>query len=222
MQRALLRSPNDKRFGSKLRNISLRYNVQNAMPISAVPDPEMPESVEFQLDHKNIITATGALWSAFALTNEAPQLAGESVIGKPLLQFISGESSRQMMRTLLEAARRKQAPLELDYRCDSPELRRQMRMRLEPQQDGSVFCSNLLVNSEARVAPIHFVCAKERARDTLVRCSLCNRIKNRERWMEADHLKAARHKLTLKVTYGICPDCAARIEQLCAGAAPTA
>lgn len=177
-------------------------------------DTNSLESVEFEIDGNNVITATGALWSAFALTNDAPQLAGEAVIGKSLLQFISGESSRNLMRNLLEAARQSRKPVELDYRCDSPELRRQMRMRLEPLDHGFLRCSNLLLKTEARAAPIHFVCAKQRARDTLIRCSICNRIKNRERWMEADHLKAARHALTLKVTYGVCPDCSCRLQQL--------
>ncbi|MDP3302779.1 MAG: hypothetical protein Q8S46_01320, partial [Methylotenera sp.] len=59
------------------------------------------ETIVYKLDVDNNIVAVNRLWQSFALANNAPELGIDQVIGKPLMQYISGNITKQFWQALL-------------------------------------------------------------------------------------------------------------------------
>jgi hypothetical protein len=165
------------------------------------------ESVMYALDADNNIIAVNRSWQSFASSNNAPELIDEQVIGQPLMQYISGNITKQFWQTLLDKARLTNSALHLDYRCDSPDLRRFMRIKVYRGDSDMLHFESVLLRTESRPVSIHFKRAQQRGADTKVRCSFCNNILYKNRWVEAESLVAGKHSVTLDVIYGICPVC---------------
>lgn len=172
------------------------------------------DSVIYELDADNNIVAVNRTWQSFALSNNAPELFDDQVIGRPLMQYISGNITKQFWQTLLDKARLSNVALHLDYRCDSPDLRRFMRIKLYRGESDRLHFESVLLRTESRPVSIHFKRAQQRGADTKVRCSFCNNILHKSRWVEAESLVAGQHSVTLDVIYGICPDCNSTLDTI--------
>ncbi|MEW5903093.1 MAG: hypothetical protein AB1722_01935 [Pseudomonadota bacterium] len=172
-------------------------------------------TLEYLLDSENLIVSVGGEWDEFARANDASGLSGTAVIGRPLLDFISGKVTRGYVLKLLDHVSTHGQPIELDYRCDSPETRRFLRMIIMPLAGGGVRFRHRLLREEARALPVHFHRAAERVRDSHVRCSMCNHIRVAGCWGEAEALLPL-HELRkgVAVIYGLCQTCMQKIEPI--------
>lgn len=184
-------------------------------PQATSPPPE-EAAVEFILDAEDRIIRVNSSWSAFARANGAPELAVDAILGKPLLDFISGKVTREYVQRLLSAARHRRQGVGLDYRCDSPTTKRYMRMEAAPWEGGEIRFTHRVMRIEARPAPLCFEKATERGRDTLVRCSACNRLKWQNAWVEGEALPLGGGRAPIRVIYGVCPACQEMLDGLLA------
>lgn len=82
----------------------------------------------YRTDEQDRIAWVDEGFVAFGVQNNLPRPS--EVVGVELWKFIEGERLRHLYRELIGAARR-QEPLELTFRCDSPAERRRMQMRLD-------------------------------------------------------------------------------------------
>lgn len=170
--------------------------------------PTCQSLVEMTVDKNNVIVAVNASWDEFALSNDAPQLAGGSVIGWSLLDSISGKVTKTFTQALLDLARSHEQKIMFDYRCDSPQIRRYMRMHISQGDAGSVNFLHEHLSSEYFPHPAIYQSAAQRSRDTLVRCSICNHVRHDGIWSMPDYVSRtffASHPVS--VIYGICPSC---------------
>lgn len=170
--------------------------------------------LEFSVDANNVIIAINGRWDEFADANDAPQLKKQHVVGKSLFDYISGNVTRQFVQNLLDIVRQKNTNICFDYRCDAPNLRRYLQMRLMANEHGEVRISNYQLHTEPRVVPVFFIRSNQRDRHTRVRCSICNLLKQAEQWVEAESLQTDKKPLTLSVIYGVCPSCQLQLQQL--------
>lgn len=74
----------------------------------------MRNPAEFTLDPQDVIIAINPAWDEFAASNDAPALDSQAAIGKPLLDFISGNGTRQHIQKLLAAVRSSGDEITLD------------------------------------------------------------------------------------------------------------
>lgn len=160
----------------------------------------------------NIIIDVNQAWDCFAQENDSPAATRNGVSGKSIFDLVSGKITKQYWRVMLERAWLSAQPLSMDYRCDSPDTKRWMRMELCRMEDGNMRIIHTLLASEKRLPKIHFRLAQQRSRDTHVCCSMCNRIKAGEQWCEAESLFPSERKIGgeakfLPVIYGLCADC---------------
>lgn len=170
-----------------------------------------PQPVVCVINSDNIIIDVNEAWDCFAQENNSPSAARTGVLGKCLFDLISGKITKQYWRDLLERAWRSTQPLKIDYRCDSPDTKRWMQMELCRLEDGNMRISHTQLASEKRTTAIHFRLAQQRSSCTQVRCSICNRVKEKDHWHEAESLIKAENNETssvcLPVIYGLCGDC---------------
>ncbi|MBW8078844.1 MAG: hypothetical protein GJU76_12400 [Gallionella sp.] len=176
--------------------------------------PSHEETVELSVDQDDLIVRVNAAWDHFALDNDGAHLANNAVLGWNLLDSVSGKTSKSFMLALLELARRRDREVCFDYRCDSPRLRRFMRARLRSDSSGAVHFSHEHLYSEAFPHLVTFKTAAQRARDTAIRCSLCNHVRHDGLWKLPEFVsQQVFDGRTVSVTYGICPSCLDMLEE---------
>lgn len=170
--------------------------------------------IEYLLDERDQIISTGGDWDAFASQNDAPELREGKLVGRPLLDFVSGRVTRSYIQVLIEQVRKTGQSIAIDYRCDAPEVRRFMQMKVSPSLNNGIRFQSRVLRIEPRETPVTFYRPAERIRGCYNRCSMCNRIKVAEDWGEAESLLSRQDlQKGVAVIYGICPGCNASFQK---------
>lgn len=168
----------------------------------------------YAIDRRDVITSVCPLWLAFARENGAPQLTSEAVLGRSLWQFIDGAETKEMYQAILQRVRNDNSTAVVPFRCDSPTLRRYMRLELTPAAEGSVKLDGLLERVEQTI-PYNFLePAFPRSRQLLTLCSCCKRILlESSGWLEIDvvavRLDLLGKQAAPKLRHTVCPECLA-------------
>ena len=170
-------------------------------------------SVDFIIDSHDKIASVGGDWDRFAIENDAPELAGDRIIGRPLLDFISGKVTQHFISTVIDRVRNNQQQIQLEYRCDSATERRFMTMRVAPVEQGNIQFQNDVLYVEPRNVPVVVRRAPQRERGTPVRCSMCNKLNVKPKWVEPEQFTFENQTrfAELLVIYGICECCLSQI-----------
>lgn len=168
------------------------------------------DCVEFTLDNKDRILQVNDSWDLFACDNGAPELCARDICGRSLFDYIVGDATRMFVRVLLDQARVLDKALCRDYRCDSDNLKRYMRMEIIPREKSRLLLNHITLRTEPLTPAVKFV--YRNSSSACLRCSDCNRVWTPgDTWLEADQLfSAAETRSPLPTVYTICPDCKAR------------
>lgn len=163
-----------------------------------------------EADHR--IGWTSANWDRFAEENGAPELAGGSVLGHSLWDYIEGSETRALYNSILQRVRETGSAFVLAFRCDSPEKRRFMRLRMSSSEEGQLLLVAELLREEPRprVRLLDSACPRQGA--PVVICSFCKRVESgRGDWCEVEE---AEKELELDeaatlppLFHAVCPDC---------------
>lgn len=161
--------------------------------------------IEYVLDNRDRIISVGEAWDHFADENGGMNMSSKDVIGRPLWDFVAGDTTRMWLETLFGSARLCGRTIERPYRCDSPSLKRFMQMRIAFEQGGILRIQHKILATEKRSAPVHFQCRAKALRNARQRCSICGRVKKGS-WQEPLETKAE-DSAVIPVDYTVCEDC---------------
>lgn len=175
----------------------------------------MPETgashstIEYRVDGNNVIVDVRGPWRELASANGAPELA--EPIGQDLLETIAGGSTRMVTKDLLDRVRATRRTVEIPFRCDAPDRRRFMRLRLLPVGERGIAFRSWLVREEER-PPVRILDIQEARSDELLKiCSWCKKVDADGEWLEleeaADRLALFEAPLLPDLTHGICDEC---------------
>jgi len=174
------------------------------------------ETVEYRIDANDVITDVGRAWTMFARRNGGESLIPETVLGRSLWRFVRGDETVRLYGAICEHVRHGNQPATFPFRCDSPTMNRYMEMTISPAGNGSLLFSSHLTLEERCRQRSAFVCGSRSAQVLLLRCSMCNRIQVRDRWLDPTLAISTGGLFTqsppFQVAYSICPDCDSRIE----------
>lgn len=168
-------------------------------------------ALSYTLDSRDRIVAVGGDWDGFARDNDGSDVLARTVIGRRLEEFITGDATRMFVRTMLMSARTLKRSIRRPYRCDSPQWRRLMEMTIVPLAQEMLEVRHHQLHAE----PLPYTMAitavtSTAASDFVKRCSICNRIRAGKVWSEVDAAVLDGRLAptgTLRVIYGVCPDC---------------
>ncbi len=173
-----------------------------------------PDSRRFvhEVDSDDRIRSVNADWEAFARENGAPELTAATVVGRPLLDFITGDELQQLHLMLMLRVRVSTEPVDLPFRCDGPRQRRWMRLRISPLADGGLRFEGRIERRAFRDAvPLFDRDAPHSLEEFVTVCSWCKRMLVGEEWVEVE---VAVERLALferepmpGLTHGICSSC---------------
>lgn len=177
------------------------------------------------LDEHDTIVEVSQTWDRFALSNNADKKTlARGVIGRTIFSFIIGDPTRMYLQALLQQVRILGRSLARTYRCDSPELKRYMEMRLTPEESGLVRIDHTLLRVEPFSQPVSFYPADFVSSTTIGRCSVCANLKTDLRWIPPEKvLEQAKilYSVALPVSYLVCPACLDRLMDEAAAACIT-
>jgi len=138
-----------------------------------------------------------------------PSASGEksTYVGTNLFDYVIGHFTRTFLRKFLKAARETSEQKRTNYRCNSPSHKQLMEMRACLEPDGRIRISHSLVESEPLKFDINFATATKYQSGSVLRCSICNRLRHRgvNDWYEPEQL--AEPNEMMLVIHTVCADC---------------
>lgn len=164
----------------------------------------------YWLDIGDVIVEVSPQWEIFARANGGVGIEPGNVVGRNLLAFVEGDVTRMYVRSLVQSVRLMRRPVCRSYRCDSPDTRRLMEMRISIENSGLLRWEHRVLHTEPLARRLAFKVqpGAVAARRFVVRCSICNRLKAPGGWCEPDQADASEGPdETIPVIYGVCPDC---------------
>lgn len=150
-----------------------------------------------------------------------------SVLNRPVTQFIAGDAVRTTFAELFNSVLTKIRPVvRVDYRCDAPTLRREMRLSVTPIKNGDDV-SHLLYQSitlsvlQRPAIPLFgATVAGHDADDILTFCAICARVAwpvgaptGAREWIEPPEYYRRGGGDVALLSHGFCEDCFARIQE---------
>lgn len=164
-------------------------------------------------DREGRIAGVDEAWDAFARLNDATHLLREQVVGQTLKSFINQPETWNLYQMMMDRARAEDREISVPFRCDAPDRRRYLSMRIRPRNEGGFDFHTTIVSEQPRAPQRLFEADRAAAgdADAVTVCSWCKRLKVEEAWLEVE---AATERLGLfeavrlpPLTHGICPDC---------------
>ncbi len=137
--------------------------------------------------------------------------AGSS-LGRSLWDFVAGEEMRKLQRMLIRRVRGRAGDVELPFRCDSPDARREMDIQIAPSPAGTLVQFKAHLRSEeAREFQPLLDPEAVRAEETVEMCGWCDRFLVDGEWVEveeaATRLKLFQRSEPPAISHGVCPGC---------------
>ncbi len=174
--------------------------------------------VYYVLDPELRLLWVGGEWDEFALENSAPKARANEVLSTSLLSHIADRPTQGAVQSLIGAVQEMQAPLRIDYRCDSPTMLRRFQLTVQPMKDGRILMVHDLRDARSFDTPRGPWHHHEGAEAE--KCSFCCAVHLPDRpWTAPEDLTVPH---PADVAFTICPDCNAgwkRRSRRCATAA---
>lgn len=174
-------------------------------------------SVLYTTDSDGIIQSVGpGAWDEFASQNGAPELLDHSrLIGRSLLDFISGQAARTATLSMLHQLRTgARETLSYLFSCDSPDTTRTMRLTIHRMADGKTLEFQSKTLSE-RPRLVHLLTGSPGNHNRLdwpIRtiCSVCKRVKSPQQpstWLDIEQYEREGGETAVRISHGLCETC---------------
>jgi hypothetical protein len=169
------------------------------------------ETLSYAIDENDHLVKVDQGYYRFAEENGWAE-AGTS-LGRSLWDYVAGEDLKKVQRLLLRRIRDETGDVELPFRCDGPDVRREMDIRIKAGAGGRavLFSAKVRVEEERETPQPLFDPAAPRDTDRLAMCGWCDRFEVEGEWVEVE--EAARRLGLFErselpaLSHGICPDC---------------
>ncbi|MDQ8153036.1 MAG: hypothetical protein P3B98_00115 [Gemmatimonadota bacterium] len=172
--------------------------------------------VEYEIDAQDRLARVNTGWYDEARTSFDARLQDPRLIGRGLWDLIRESTTQQLYEPLIARVRRHAVRVDFAFRCDTPDERRLLRMRVVPKPNHHVAFQVRLLQSQFR-EPVELLRIDRASSDSFIRmCGWCKRLPIAGGfWVEveealqsfglfdADALPA--------ISHGICPECREKV-----------
>jgi hypothetical protein len=165
----------------------------------------------YAIDHDDRLVKADQGYYRFAEENGWDEVGAS--LGRSLWDFVAGDDLKKLQRMLLRRLRSEVRSVELPFRCDSPEARREMMIRIVAHASGRAVLFAAFIESEkARQVPQPMLDPKSpRGADSLTMCGWCDRFLVDGEWVEievgAEQLGLFQRSELPTISHDICPEC---------------
>lgn len=152
--------------------------------------------------------------------------SNESVLDQPVTEFITGDAVRETFATLFNSVLTGARPfIRIDYRCDAPNLRRDMRLSVSlittKGEGRHLLYHSMMISDQQRPAiPLFGVpVANQEAEDILTLCAICARVAwpvgapaGAREWIEPSEYYRRDGDEVALISHGFCEECYVRLQ----------
>jgi hypothetical protein len=169
----------------------------------------------YRIDRNDLIVSVNAAWDRHAISNDAPELTESNVVNHSLWDFVSDAMTRHIYQQMLVEVRNGKS-LDFEFRCDSPDRRQFLEMRMTPLSDNGVQFETVTNYVEDRSSQELYRRSSEFTNELIVTCSWCKKIKVAENvWYEVEKaiqiLKVFVLHPAPRLSHGMCEECYAEM-----------
>jgi len=168
-----------------------------------------PALIGYRIDVHDVIDEVSESFAVFARQNGAAGLE-ENVLGTSLWGHVLGSEVQAVYRDLLAHARRTGRPVVFPYRCDAPDCRRFLQMRMRRLEAGAIAFESRVLREEARPSVDLLEVGRQTEPGLLVMCAWCRKIEA-DGWVEIEEglrrLGLFNQTSFPCITHGICLPC---------------
>ena len=164
------------------------------------------------IDDGDKIVHVNDAWLAFAGENTAPQLTVAAVLNQPIWHFIQGQETVYLYNQIFGRVRAGKSPVKFPFRCDSPDCRRFMEMKLSLLSGDAIEFVSHILREEWRQPLDLLDASRDRSEEFLKICSWCKKIYiPGQGWGEIEAaiepLDLFGHHSMPRMTHTICDSC---------------
>lgn len=176
-------------------------------------ESESMDKCIYVIDKLDRIISVSANWLLFAQENQAGESCHPDVIvNKSIWDFIDGFETRQFYEIILKNVRAKRKAVVLPFRCDSPDKRRYLELRIAPIQEECIKFTSNTVYIELRDTVDILELNIDRSDEIIKMCSMCKKVVSSENtWVEVEvavvSLKLFEKSKLPLISHGLCPEC---------------
>jgi len=168
----------------------------------------------YAVDANDTIISVSPIWLAFARENGAPELSEQAVVGRSLWDFIEGTETVDLYKAIFQRVRSSTPRVIMPFRCDSPTLRRHMRLEITRGPNEGIQFDGVLEHVEPTKVLNLLDPSFPRSDAILTMCSCCKRaIIEPFGWLEVEEAAVRLHLLEKsrapKIRQTVCPGCTA-------------
>lgn len=171
---------------------------------------ETNNKVVYRIDSQDRIIFVNEVWHDFAMANGAQSFTVEHILNRPIWNFIGDSTTRMFYREAMRLARSNR-PMSFEFRCDSSDLKRLMRMTISTFGTDLQFeCEPLRI--EDRPSQMLLETDIPRSDELIVVCGWCKKVNIGEQiWREIEHavhvLRLFERERLPALSHGICGTC---------------
>ncbi|MET0304689.1 MAG: hypothetical protein ABW196_00485 [Solirubrobacterales bacterium] len=174
------------------------------------------ETLSYAIDDQDRLIRVDDGYYRFAAEN-GWEGVGDS-LGRSLWDFVAGHDVQKLQRLLLRRVREGARDVELPFRCDGPDVTREMDIRIAADTTGRVvlFSARLRAEEEREEPqPLLDPDAPRAESDFLPMCAWCDRFLVDGEWVEveeaAKRLGLFQRSRLPTLDHGICPQCSGQL-----------
>jgi hypothetical protein len=170
------------------------------------------------IDDADRIVQVNDDWLAFAGENTAPSLTAALVLDQPIWRFIQGQETVYLYKQIFARLRAGKSPVKFPFRCDSPDCRRYMEMKLSLLAGDAIQFMARILREEWRDPVDLLEASRDRSEEFLKICSWCKKVSiPGQGWGEIEAaieaLDLFGHPSLPRMTHTICDSCYNGIRQ---------
>jgi hypothetical protein len=168
------------------------------------------EALSYAIDDQDRLIKLDEGFYRFAEENGWEEV--DSSLGRSLWDFVAGDDVRKLQRMLVRRIRDEVRDVELPFRCDGPEVSREMDVRIVADRSGrAVLFSARLRTEEERAEPQPLLDPDSpRGDELLPMCAWCDRFEIDGEWVEVEEaarrLELFRRRDLPALDHTICPE----------------
>jgi hypothetical protein len=175
-------------------------------------NPADKRSFIWIIDDADKIVRVNEDWLAFARENTAPQLTASLVLDQPIWRFIQGKETVYLYKQIFARVRAGKSPVKFPFRCDSPDCRRFMEMKLSLLAGDAIQFMGQMLRQEWRQPQDILDASRDRNEEFLRICSWCKKVNiPGQGWGEIEAaiepLDLFGHHSMPRMTHTICDSC---------------
>lgn len=166
----------------------------------------------YHIDQDDIISYVDPAWDSFAESNLAKSLSASVVINQNIFDYVSEWECRHVYQNLFKHVRECGKSVDFPFRCDAPDKRRYMIMRINLLSDNGIELVSCLIKEEKRSLVPLLDSRVSRTKNLVKMCSWCKKVEiDDDNWVEPEEAIRILHlfdtPLMPQLTHGMCQAC---------------